>query len=140
MQIIFSKTFCLLLQLKKKRAISILQDLRPLESSNMKHQCTWILQCVKRNMLAEGLEGQHFELQFQSLWGQGSDSQICDILAFSIQHGNSEIQPRRNAGKIYMSQLLILMRVNLQGCQELDDPFAKSLFHRCTFLSSYSAQ
>ena len=37
-----------------------------------------------------------------------------------------------------MSQLLFLMRVNLQGCQELDSSFAKSLFYICMFLSFFS--
>lgn len=58
-----------------------------------------------------------------------------DILAFSAQHRNSEFYPRRNEGESYMSQLLFLMRVNLQGCQELDSSFAKSLFYICMFLS-----
>lgn len=57
-----------------------------------------------------------------------------DILAFSAQHRNSEVYPRRNEGESYMSQLLFLMRVNLQGCQELDSSFAKSLFYICIFL------
>ena len=67
-----------------------------------------------------------------------------DILAFSIQHGNSEIYPRRNEGESYTSQLLFLMRVNLQGCQELDSSFAKSLFYICMysffFLPPYSSE
>ena len=61
-----------------------------------------------------------------------------DILAFSTQHRNSQIYPRRNEGESYMSQLLFLMRVNLQGCQELDSSFAKSLFYICMFLSFFS--
>lgn len=56
-----------------------------------------------------------------------------DVLAFSIQHGNSEIYPQRNEGESYTSQLLFLMRVNLQGCQELDSSFAKSLFYICMY-------
>ena len=68
-------------------------------------------------------------LDFRVYWDKIVIHRDGDISAFSIQHGNSEIYPQRNEGESYTSQLLFLMRVNLQGCQELDSSFAKSLFY-----------
>ena len=76
-------------------------------------------------------------LDFRVYWDKVVIHRDGDILAFSTQHGNSEIYPRRNEGESYMSQLLFLMRINLQGCQELDSSFAKSLFYICMFLSFF---
>lgn len=84
-----------------------------------------------------GLQLYNLRLDFRVYWDKVVIHRDGDILVFSTQHGNSEIYPRRNEGESYMSQLLFLMRVNLQGCQELDSSFAKSLFYICMFLSFF---